>query len=103
MTTLPLPFRAWAWAAARLEKRQWITRSSDPHDARRTLARLTETGAQLLDRVEPGYAEQVRRHVFDRLDARQTESLEDLAEAVLTSLHPDCLEIMPVRTPQEHA
>ena len=88
---------------SRLEKRQWITRSNDPDDARRTLARLTDTGAQLLDRVEPGYAEQVRRHVFDRLDGRQAEQLEDVAEAVLTSLHPDCLAIMPARTPREHA
>ena len=88
---------------ARLEKRQWITRSSDPDDARRTLARLTETGAQLASRIEPGYAEQVRRHVFDRLDVRQAEQLEDLAEAMLTSLHPDCLQIMPERTARQHA
>lgn len=85
---------------ARLEKRQWITRSSDPDDARRTLARLTGTGAQVVSRTEPGYAEEVRRHVFVHLDPRQAEQLEDLAEAILTPLHQDCVRFLPARTPR---
>jgi len=83
---------------ARLEKRHWITRSSDPEDARRTLARLTEAGAQMVHRVEPGYAREVRRHVFDLLDPSRAEQLEDLTEAVLTPLHPDCVRALPPRT-----
>ncbi|WP_211265653.1 MarR family winged helix-turn-helix transcriptional regulator [Actinacidiphila oryziradicis] len=83
---------------ARLEKRQWITRSSDPDDARRTLARLTEMGAQVVSRTEPGYAEEVRRHVFGHLDPQQAEQLEDLTEAMLTPLRQDCVQLLPART-----
>ena len=88
---------------ARLEKRQWATRSSDPRDARRTLARLTETGEQLVARVEPGYAAEVRQRVFDQLGAGQAEQLEDLTEAVLTALHPECVEVLPARAPRPPA
>ena len=82
---------------ARLEKREWITRSSDPDDARRTLARLTEMGSQVVARTDPGYAEEVRRHVFDHLHHHQAEQLEHLAEAVLTPLRPDCVQLLPPR------
>lgn len=74
---------------ARLEKRQWITRSSDRDDARRTLALLTEPGARIVNRVEPGYAQEIQRCVFDVLDPVQAEQLEGLSEAILTSLHPE--------------
>ncbi|MFJ3440667.1 MarR family winged helix-turn-helix transcriptional regulator [Streptomyces sp. NPDC086081] len=86
----------------RLEKRQWITRSSDPYDARRTLARLTEAGAQMVRRTEPGYAREVHRHVFARLDPREAEQLEDLTEAILTPLREDCVQLLPARTPRSH-
>lgn len=84
---------------ARLEKRRWITRSNDPDDARRTLARLTREGARTVERLEPGYAREVRRHVFDHLAPQGARDLEDLAEAVLTPLHPGCVQLLPPRAP----
>lgn len=81
----------------RLEKRNLLTRSADPADARKTRARLTQAGASLVAEVEPGYAAEVRARVFALLDNRQTEQLEDLAEAILTPLRSECIDLLPPR------
>lgn len=83
---------------ARLEKREWIIRSTDPEDARRTLARLTDAGAQVVDHTEPGYADQIRRHVFNHLDTSQARQLEEVTEALLSPLRPDCVQLLPPRS-----
>jgi DNA-binding MarR family transcriptional regulator len=82
----------------RLEKRDLLARSTDPTDARRTLAKLTESGAQLLTEVEPGYVAEVRARVFELLDQQQLHQLEDLAEAILTPLRSDCVDLLPPRS-----
>lgn len=82
----------------RLEKRKLLTRSSDPSDARKTLARLTHSGAQLLTEVEPGYVAEVRSRVFQLLDSRQLDQIEDIAEAILTPLRSECVDFLPPRT-----
>ncbi|RCK70145.1 MarR family transcriptional regulator [Desertihabitans brevis] len=82
---------------ARLEKRELLTRSNDPTDARRTLARLTAAGARVVEEVEPGYAAEVRRLVFEHLDPGQAEQLEGIAEALLTPLRSDCVGLLPPR------
>lgn len=81
----------------RLERRGLLLRSTDPVDARRTLARLTESGATLIDEVEPGYAAQVRERVFGLLNSDQVNQLEDLAEAILTPLRGECINLLPPR------
>lgn len=82
----------------RLEKQSLLTRSADPADARRTLARLTEAGARVVAEVEPGYAAQIRARVFDLLESQQVEQLEDAAEAILTPLRGECVELLAPRT-----
>lgn len=82
---------------ARLERRGLLTRSSDPADARRTLARLTEQGAALVRRAEPQYAALVRRSVFEHLGPDQARQLEDIAEALLLPLRADCVELLAPR------
>ncbi|MFD3685897.1 MarR family winged helix-turn-helix transcriptional regulator [Nocardiopsis sp. NPDC058631] len=82
---------------ARLQTRGWITRSSDPSDARRTLARLTASGADVVADTEPGYAAEVRSHVFGHLTSAQAQQLEDITEAVLTPLRADCVGLLPPR------
>ncbi|WP_130178501.1 MarR family winged helix-turn-helix transcriptional regulator [Cryobacterium sp. SO1] len=82
---------------ARLQERGWITRSSDPRDARRTLARLTDAGAGVVAETEPGYCAEVRRTVFAHLTPAQATGLEDIAEAVLTPLREDCVSVLPPR------
>lgn len=81
----------------RLEKRTLLMRSADPSDARRTLARLTPSGAHLLSEVEPGYVAEVRARVFELLEDRQSEQLEDLAETILTPLRSECVTSLPPR------
>jgi len=76
---------------ARLEKQGSLTRSADPADARRTLARLTEDGARLVEETEPAYVAEVRRHVFDHLQQQEVDQLETLTEAILTPLRGDCV------------
>ncbi|MUK03045.1 MarR family transcriptional regulator [Vibrio cholerae] len=82
----------------RLEKRRLLTRSTDPADARKTLARLTPAGAGLLAEVEPGYVAEVRTRVFELLGNGQLEQLEDLAEAILTPLRSECVALLPPRS-----
>lgn len=80
---------------ARLEKQGSLTRSADPADARRTLAHLTEAGALLVDDIEPAYAAEVRRLVFDHLQQQEVEQLESLTEAILTPLRGECVAALP--------
>lgn len=82
----------------RLEKRGLLLRSADPADARRTLARLTQSGARLLGEVEPGYIAEIRARVFDLLGDGQREQLEDVAEAILTPLRGECVDLLPPRS-----
>lgn len=82
----------------RLEKRGLLTRTTDPADARKTLARLTDSAADLLAEVEPGYVAEVRSRVFELLDTQQVNQLEDLAEAILTPLRSDCIDVLPPRS-----
>ncbi|SDO29986.1 DNA-binding transcriptional regulator, MarR family [Microbacterium sp. ru370.1] len=82
----------------RLERRGLLSRSTDPEDARRTLARLTGPGAELLNKVEPGYVAEVRARVFGLLDADQRNQLEDLAETILTPLRGECITLLPPRS-----
>jgi len=82
----------------RLEKRGLLARSADPADARKILARLTKSGAQLLTEVEPGYVAEVRARVFELLDPQQVDQLEDLAEAILTPLRSECVDLLPPRS-----
>jgi len=85
---------------ARLQRRGWITRGSDPADARRTLARLTAAGAEVVAATEPGYAAEVRRLVFAHLTPAQAQGFEDITEAVLTPLRADCVDLLPPRAPR---
>jgi DNA-binding MarR family transcriptional regulator len=82
----------------RLEKRGLLTRSADPGDARKTLAKLTQSAAHLLAEVEPGYVAQVRARVFELLDDQHVDQLEDVAEAILTPLRSECVNLLPART-----
>lgn len=85
---------------ARLQAKGWITRSTDPRDARRTLARMTDAGAAIVAATEPGYAAEVRARVFRHLSPAQAHQLEDIAEAVLTPLRQDCVALLPPRSPR---
>lgn len=61
----------------RLEKRGLIARKPDPGDRRRTLWRLTETGADLLARAIPAGI-RVTAATLDPLDPKERRALLDL-------------------------
>lgn len=59
----------------RMEKRGWIDRVPCPDDRRVTYARLTDDGYAEVVSAAPGYVDNVRRLVIDRLSRRQLREL----------------------------
>ncbi|MCX6469094.1 MarR family winged helix-turn-helix transcriptional regulator [Williamsia herbipolensis] len=71
---------------ARMEKRGWLTRATDPSDGRFTLASLTDDGMQVLVDAAPGHVEAVRRLVFDPLTSAQIRQLREIGRRLRSSL-----------------
>ncbi|WP_028477746.1 MarR family winged helix-turn-helix transcriptional regulator [Nocardia sp. CNY236] len=67
----------------RMEKRGLVTREAIPHDARRTAARLTPRGADVLTGAAPAHVQSVRRHMTDILDRGQLAALADIYDTLL--------------------
>ncbi|MEV0246710.1 MarR family winged helix-turn-helix transcriptional regulator [Nocardia sp. NPDC050712] len=67
----------------RMEKRGLVIREPIPDDARRTAARLTPHGADLLAGAAPAHARSVRRHMIDALDRDQLTALADIYDTLL--------------------
>lgn len=74
--------------ATRLETRGWIRREPDPEDGRATLAILTEPGWEKVEASAPGHVEEVRRIVFDQLDAEQTATLAEIGRRIASAARP---------------
>ncbi|QGU04404.1 MarR family winged helix-turn-helix transcriptional regulator [Corynebacterium comes] len=72
----------------RLEKHDWVRRHSDPHDRRTNIATLTDEGLEFIRGAAPGHVSEVRRLVFDSLDAEETEVLGRLLNKVLGGVSP---------------
>jgi DNA-binding MarR family transcriptional regulator len=73
-------------AVARLERRDWVTRTPDPADGRYTLAVLTDGGRAVLAAAAPGHVEAVRRLVFDPLTTAQARQLRTIAGRIQNAL-----------------
>ncbi|WP_240505305.1 MarR family winged helix-turn-helix transcriptional regulator [Nocardia mangyaensis] len=77
----------------RMQKRGLVTRETMPHDARRTVARLTTAGGQLLTTAAPAHVRSVRRHMIDVLDRDQLAALAEIYEVLINhhrSAATDC-------------
>lgn len=70
----------------RLERRGLVQREPSTDDARGTEAVLTDEGYQHVLATAPGHVEQVRRQVFDPLDARDVEDLTRIAGRIAARL-----------------
>ncbi|MEU7629626.1 MarR family winged helix-turn-helix transcriptional regulator [Nocardia sp. NPDC049190] len=68
----------------RMEKRGLVVREPIPDDARRTAARLTPRGAEVLTCAAPAHVQSVRRHMIDILDRQQLAALADIYDTLLT-------------------
>lgn len=64
----------------RLEKRGWVRRHQCPEDGRFTNAVLTEEGWDKVVETAPGYVENVRELVVDRLTRAQLRQLTAIGE-----------------------
>ncbi|WP_043678425.1 MarR family winged helix-turn-helix transcriptional regulator [Nocardia vulneris] len=67
----------------RMEKRGLVVREPIPDDARRTAARLTQRGAEVLTGAAPAHVSSVRRHMIDVLDRQQLAALADIYDTLL--------------------
>lgn len=65
----------------RLEDRKLIERADDPDDRRRSMLRLTQQGAQLVDRLKDN-AQAVSRAILEPLEARERAELLRLLRAL---------------------
>jgi DNA-binding MarR family transcriptional regulator len=74
---------------ARLERRGWVRRATDPADGRYTLATLTDAGWNKVVATAPGHVEAVRALVFDPLTRAQTRQLRDIGHRVMRAIDPD--------------
>lgn len=74
---------------SRLERDGWVAREPCPDNGRVTVARLTDAGLDAVVAAAPGHAGEVRRLIFDTLDADQVAQLEALTTAILGRLDPD--------------
>lgn len=72
-----------------MQQRGWVDRRPCPSDRRVQFATLTAAGHEVLARVAPSHVAEVRRLVFDKLDADQVEQLRILGTALLDGLDGD--------------
>ncbi len=79
-------------AVARLEGRGWVFRSTDANNARKVIARLTDTGRAEIERIAPGHAREVRRLVVNPLSPRELRSLGAIARKLLDVAQPGRVE-----------
>ena len=72
----------------RLEERGWIVRAACTGNGRFVEATLTDAGFAVVEQAAPGHVAQVRRYVFDALDADQVAELRDIGRQVAEQVDP---------------
>jgi DNA-binding MarR family transcriptional regulator len=70
----------------RMRRRGLVDRADCAGDGRGTVVVLTQAGRTAIERAAPGHAVTVRRLVFDRLSAEQTEAFGRACAAILQAL-----------------
>ena len=73
-------------AVGRLEELQWVARSRCPQNKRAVHATLTDAGQAAVVAAAPGHVAEVRRLLFDHLDADQVGQLNSVSRTVLQAL-----------------
>lgn len=75
-------------AVTRLERRQWVRRTTDPTNGRYTLATLTDLGQRTVEQATPGHVETVQRLVLTPLTPAQHGQLREITQRILTAAGP---------------
>lgn len=73
-------------AVSSLEQRGWVERQRCPTDRRVQYIVLTDLGMDVLVQTAPGHVAEVRRLVFDNLDAHDLAHLRDIARKLVAVL-----------------
>ncbi len=73
----------------KLQKRGWVERRPHPHDARVTIAHLTEEGMATIVGLAPGHVESVRDLFLDALSEQDVRDLARIGEKVVGRLDAD--------------
>ncbi|MFC6152220.1 MarR family winged helix-turn-helix transcriptional regulator [Nocardioides yefusunii] len=76
-------------AVGKLEERGWMERVTSPTNRRVQIARLTETGWGALREMAPTHLAEVRRAVFDHLDAEDVAHLARITGRIRDALQTD--------------
>lgn len=76
-------------AVARLEKKDWVRRATDPDDGRCTLASLTGPGSQKVAQASPGHAALVNRLVLDPLSSDQARQLREISRRITGAIRAE--------------
>ena len=76
-------------AVARLERKGWVSRETDPADGRFTLASLTTEGARHAAQAAPGHVDAVRGLVLDALTASQARQLTEISQRIQRAIRAD--------------
>lgn len=71
---------------SKVEKLGWVQRQISPHDARATLATLTESGWEKVVASAPGHVESVRVAVFDNIAPEDVATLGRILEPIKRAL-----------------
>jgi DNA-binding MarR family transcriptional regulator len=70
-------------AVARLEERGWVVREDCLTDRRGQIAKLTDTGYDVLRAAAPGHVGAVRGYLIEALDHEQLGQLATIGEAII--------------------
>ena len=73
----------------KLQKRGWVERQPHPHDARVTIAHLTEEGMATIVGLAPDHVESVRHLVLDALSEQDILDLARMGEMFVGRLDSD--------------
>jgi DNA-binding MarR family transcriptional regulator len=89
----------------RLEARGWVTRQSQEHDRRSTVATLTDAGWDKVVAAAPGHVAAVRRLLIDRLSPPQLAALAEVGASVAReALGDQCADdLLPEAGPRRSA
>lgn len=75
-------------AVAHLEKGGRVTRSRSAEDGRVTIATLTDEGRRVYREAVPGHVANIRRLIFDRLDAAEVAQLDSVMGKLVPGIDP---------------
>lgn len=76
-------------AVARLERKDWVRRATDPTDGRITIATLTDQGHDAVRAAAPGHVALVQKLIFDSLTRAQAQQLRVSSRRITAAIRAE--------------